>query len=237
MQADGFSEDLRRRLALALDFDDSVVAMRWANHLKDYFGVAKVGLELFCAAGPSAVTELVDAGFRVFADMKLADIPTVTRKAARVLGALGVSYLTIHTSAGLASLRAGVEGLAEGAERGGMPAPVALGVTVLTSEAEAPAALLRARVDVALEAGCGGVVCAAADLSEVKALAPALFTVVPGIRLPGGGTHDQGRAATPSEAVRAGADVLVIGRAVTEARTPKSAAAAVVAELSAALAS
>ena len=230
------NRDARARLALALDFDDAVVAMRWAVRLRDYFGVAKVGLELFSAAGPSVVAELVDAGFKVFVDMKLGDIPTVTRRASRVLGALGASYLTIHTSAGPASLRAGVEGLAEGADRGGMPVPMALGVTVLTSEAEAPAELLRSRVKSALDCGCGGVVCAARDLPEVKGAAPGLLTVVPGIRLAGGGTHDQGRVATPGDAARAGADLLVVGRAVTEAAAPEAAASAVMAELAAAIA-
>jgi orotidine-5'-phosphate decarboxylase len=224
---------LRHRLALALDFDDSVLAMRWAMRMKDTFGVAKVGLELFCAAGPSVVAALVEAGLQVFVDLKFADIPTQTRKAARVLGSVGASYLTVHGSAGPSTLRAGVEGFAEGAERGGLPVPVTLGVTVLTSEAEAPPELVRARVRAAAEAGCGGVVCAASDLVEAKSVAPRLLAVVPGIRLAGDGTHDHGRAATPGEAALAGADLLVIGRAVTQAADPEAAAAAVMAELAA----
>ena len=83
----------------------------------------KVGLELFSASGPSVVAALVEDGFQVFIDLKLSDIPTTTRKAARVLGALGATYLTVHVSAGPSSLRAGVEGFADGAERGGLPAP------------------------------------------------------------------------------------------------------------------
>ena len=123
---------------------------------------------------------------------------------------------------GTATLLAGVEGLAEGAARAGLPAPVVLAVTVLTSEAEAPADLVRARVEAARDAGCGGFVCAASDLSEAKAVAPGLLAVVPGIRLAGTGRDDQGRAATPAEALRAGADMLVIGRAVTAAPCPGS---------------
>jgi orotidine-5'-phosphate decarboxylase len=224
-------EELRRRLVLALDFDDSVVALRWAARLKGSFGVAKVGLELFSASGPSVVAALVEGGFQVFIDLKLADIPTTTRKAARVLGALGATYLTVHVSAGPSSLRAGVEGFAEGAERGGLPAPVTLGVTILTSETEAPPQLLRARFQAAAEAGCGGIVCAARDLAEARTEAPHLLTVVPGIRLAGKGTHDQARAATPGEAARAGADLLVIGRAVIEAADPESAAEEILADL------
>ena len=96
-------EQFRQRLVLALDVDDSVLAMRWAARMQPWFGVAKVGLELFSAAGPQVVAELLEAGFRVFVDLKVLDIPTTTRKAARVLGALGASYLTVHASAGLAS--------------------------------------------------------------------------------------------------------------------------------------
>ncbi|HTW08099.1 MAG TPA: orotidine-5'-phosphate decarboxylase [Acidimicrobiales bacterium] len=230
-------EEIRRRLCVALDFDDSVVALRWAARLGSSFGVAKVGLELFSAAGPSVVAGLVDEGFKVFADLKLADIPTTTHKAARVLGALGVSFLTVHASAGVASLRAGVEGLAEGAERAGLPQPMALGVTILTSDIDAPPDLLEARARAAADAGCAGVVCAASDLALVKGTAPWLFTAVAGIRLAGRGTHDQGRAAAPGQAVRAGADLLVIGRAVTEAADPEAALEQIVDEVAAALTS
>ncbi len=224
-------EGLHQRLVLALDVDDSVLAMRWAARMKPWFGVAKVGLELFSAAGPQMMAELIEAGFKVFVDLKLADIPTTTRKAARVLGALGASYLTIHTSVGPNALRAGVEGFAEGADQAGLPPPVTLGITILTSELEAPPQLLRARVATARDAGCGGLVCAAADLSETRAVAPGLLAVVPGIRLAGTGTDDQSRFATPTEALRAGADMLVIGRAVLAAPSPEEAAASIMTDL------
>src|SRR5579863_9987562 len=230
-------EQFRQRLVLALDVDDSVLAMRWAARMQPWFGVAKVGLELFSAAGPQVVAELLEAGFRVFVDLKVLDIPTTTRKAARVLGALGASYLTVHASAGLATLAAGAEGLAEGAARAGLPAPAVLAVTVLTSEAEAPPDLLRSGVEAARDAGCGGFVCAASDLALAKAIAPGLLAVVPGIRIAGTGRDDQGRAATPAEALLAGADMLVIGRAVTAAAEPEAAAASIVEELAAASAS
>ena len=99
---------------------------------------------------------------------------------------------------------AGVEGLAEGADRAGLPAPVALGITILTSDADAPADLVRARVAAARDAGCGGVVSAASDLGVAKAVAPGLLSVVPGIRLAGTASDDQSRAATPAQAMRAG---------------------------------
>jgi orotidine-5'-phosphate decarboxylase len=222
--------DPRQRMVLALDMDDSVVAMRWALRLRPWFGVAKVGMELFSAAGPSMVTELVEAGFSVFADLKLSDIPNTNLKAARVLGALGASYLTVH-SFSPASLGAGVEGFTRGAESVGLPAPAVLAVTVLTSEADAPAEVVSARVRVARQAGCGGVVCAGSDLGVVKSVAPEMLTAVPGVRLEPASADDQARIATPSQAVQAGADLLVVGRAVTAAADPETAAAAILGEL------
>ncbi len=218
--------ELRDRLVLALDVDDLVAALRLADLLRPWFSTAKVGLELFTAAGPDAVTSVSDAGFKVFLDLKLHDIPTTVKKSARVAGALGASYLTLHARAGAVMLRAGVEGLREGAAAGGLPEPTALAVTILTSDADAPAHILGGRVAAAVEAGCGGVIVAADDVHEAKQLAPRLLAVVPGIRLPSGNTHDQARAASPRQALEAGADMLVVGRAVTAAADPQSAAAA-----------
>ena len=209
--------DPRDRLALALDVDALPEALRLARELRPFFGVAKVGLELWSAAGAEAVVAAGGLGYRVFLDVKLHDIPATVGRAARVLGALGASYLTLHAAGGTAMLRAGVEGLAEGAAGAGIDPPVALAVTVLTSDADAPASLVRDRVRTAVEAGCGGLVCAASDVAEAKAQAPGLVAVVPGIRPAGAPTHDQARAATPQAALEAGADLLVVGRAVTAA--------------------
>src|SRR5947209_1701182 len=199
--------ELRDRLALALDVDDLVAALRLARRLGPFFGVAKVGLELFTAAGPDAVASLAESGFDVFLDLKLHDIPTTVRKAARVIGALGVSHLTLHAHGGVPMLRAGVEGLAEGAQSAGLPPPLAVAVTVLTSDADAPPHILGRRVAAAVEARCGGLVCAAADVREAKELAPRMVAVVPGIRLAVGDRHDQARASSPEQALAAGADL------------------------------
>lgn len=225
------SHDVRRRLALVLDLDDLVEARRLAQSLRPWFGVAKVGLELFSAAGPDGIETMVELGYEVFADLKFHDIPTTVRRASRVVGSLGASYLTMHAFGGVDMLRAGVEGLAEGAERAGLAPPTALAVTVLTSDGDAPPHILPKRVATAVEAGCGGVVCAVADVAEVRTLAPELTIVTPGIRPAGSPAHDQARAATPQEAFDAGADLLVIGRAVTHAPDPVAAAAALVESL------
>lgn len=227
----GVTEEVRGTLALALDVDDLVAATRLGRELQPWFGVAKVGLELFSAAGPDAVGALRELGYDVFLDVKLHDIPNTVNKAARVLGALGVDYLTLHAFGGVDMLRAGVEGLAEGASNAGLEPPVALGVTVLTSDATAPDHIVPQRVRVATEAGCGGLVCSAKDLKDARSLAPRLVKVVPGIRPAGSESHDQANVATPSEAMAAGADVLVIGRAVTAAPDPAEAAHAIVADL------
>jgi orotidine-5'-phosphate decarboxylase len=221
----------RDRLVLALDVDDLVVALRLARQLQPWFGVAKVGLELFSASGPDAVSAVADVGYDVFLDLKLHDIPTTVRRAARVIGALGASYLTLHARSGPTMLRAGVEGLREGAEAAGLPHPVALAVTILTSDGDAPAHILGHRVAAAVEAGCGGLVLAASDVREAKQLAPRLLMAVPGIRMASSDSHDQARPATPRQAVDVGADLLVVGRAVTAAADPPAAAAALTASL------
>jgi orotidine-5'-phosphate decarboxylase len=231
------SEDPRDRLALALDVDDLVVALRLARRLRPWFGVAKVGLELFGAAGPETVSALTVEGYRVFLDLKLHDIPTTVLRAARVLGGLGAAYTTVHTQGGEAMVRAAVSGMAEGAAAAGAPAPCVLGVTVLTSETEAAPEALATRSSLAVSAGCGGLVCAAVDLAVTRRAAPGLLTVVPGIRFSGASTDDQARAAAPAAAIAAGADILVLGRAVTAAEDPEAAAAAVLDEVASSLSS
>jgi orotidine-5'-phosphate decarboxylase len=223
--------EVRAKLAVALDVDDAVAALRLARELRPWFGVAKVGLELYSAGGPDVVGALTDLGYDVFADLKFHDIPTTVGRAARVVGALGARYLNMHAQGGVAMLRAGVEGFLAGAEGAGLSVPSALAVTILTSEADAPPEVLAARVQATLDAGCAGVVCALTDVAAVKALGPDLIAVVPGSRPAGAPTDDQARQGTPAEALAAGADLLVIGRPVTRADDPAAAAAAIVASL------
>ncbi len=227
--------EARARLVLALDDDDLGRATAAATALAPFFATVKVGLELFAAAGPQAFAVLGAAGFALFADLKLHDIPTTVERAARVIGREGVALVTLHTAGGAAMLRAGVEGLAAGAAEAGVAPPRALGVTVLTSEAQAPVALLTERARLAEAARCAGVVCAAPDLAVVRAAAPGLLSVVPGIRLAGAPAHDQARVATPAQALAVGADLLVCGRAVLQAPDPEAAAASLCAQVAEAL--
>ena len=216
--------DVREQLAIALDVDDLIVAERLARQLQPYFGIAKIGLELFSAVGPDVVPTFSALGYRVFLDLKFHDIPTTVGRASRVIGALGASFLNMHAAGGVDMLRAGVEGLAEGAARAEVAPPLALAVTVLTSEKDAPPDVLVTRAQAAVDAGCGGVVCAASDVSTIKKVGPHLVAVCPGMRPAGDPVHDQGRPATPLDALAIGADILVIGRAVTAADAPVKAA-------------
>ena len=222
---------LRDALCLVLDVDDLVAARRTAAALAPWFGTVKVGLELFSAAGPDAVAGFVEAGFRVFCDLKLHDIPNTVGSAARVLGSSGARWVTVHTSGGEAMLRAAVDSMAEGAAAVGAEAPGVLGVTVLTSDETAGRSVLEQRCELAATTGCAGIVCAAPDLPATDPWADRLVRVVPGIRMPGGDAHDQARVASPRDALAAGADLLVVGRAVTAARDPQVAAAELVAHL------
>lgn len=222
---------VRARLALALDVDDLVAATRLARELHPWFGTMKVGLELYSAAGPDAITTLAGLGVDVFCDVKLHDIPATVGRAARVLGALGARYVNLHAAGGVPMLRAGVEGLREGAASAGLAEPVALAVTVLSSDIEASDHLVRQRVRAGLDAGCAGVVCAVSDVPIVREIAPAAIVVTPGIRPEGAPLDDQARVATPEVAIAAGVDLLVVGRPVTSAPDPIGAARHLVAPL------
>ena len=195
--------------------------------------LAKVGLELFAAAGPEAVKALKARGRRVFLDLKLHDIPHTVQGAAAAVAQLGAELLTVHATGGAAMVAAAVEGIRA---TGGATRVVA--VTLLTSldpsamppgfarpfDLHAVAARL---TDEAERAGALGVVCSPADVAGVRArLGREFFAVTPGIRPAGGDAHDQKRVATVERAVRDGASLLVLGRAITAAAEPAAALAA-----------
>lgn len=222
------SDELRSKLCVALDVDDLVEAGRLGRELRPWFGAAKVGLELYTAAGADAIGSLIEMGYDVFLDLKMYDIPTTVEKASRVLGALGVTYATYHAQGGLDVLKAGADGLREGAANAGLPEPKPLAITVLTSDSGAPEHIMPKRVLTAVEAGMAGLVCSVDDVKEASHYAPRLLTVTPGIRPEGTDSHDQARVATPKTAIEAGSDLLVIGRAVTLADDRAAAAESII---------
>ncbi|MBN39520.1 MAG: orotidine-5'-phosphate decarboxylase, partial [Acidimicrobiaceae bacterium] len=198
-----------------------------------YDVIYKIGMQFFYSLGMEGVNELkrIKPDIKIFLDLKLHDIPNTVHRASKVLGSLGVNYLTLHTSGGSEMMSAGVEGLLEGAQNAGIGSPVALGVTILTSDPNTDEELMKQRIGVAKDSGCLGLVCSALDLPIVSKQAPDLLTVVPGIRLSGAEAHDQKKVATQSKALQEGAGLLVIGRAVTEAENPTEAAQAIYAEI------
>ena len=222
----------RDHLVLALDVGDLAAAEAMAARVGEWFGVAKVGLELYCEAGPTAFARFADLGYDVFADLKLHDIPNTVNRAARVLGGSGVAIANFHAAGGVEMMRAAVDGLRGGAADAGRPAPMAIAVTVLTSDPD-PAAF-PVRLQGAVDAGCDGVVCSGLEVGP--STAAGMRTMVPGIRPAGTAHDDQARVATPAAAIADGATWLVIGRAVTSAPDPAAAAAAIHAEVEAALA-
>jgi orotidine-5'-phosphate decarboxylase len=221
----------RDHLALPLDVGDLDAALGMMAQVGEWFGIAKVGMELYAEAGPAAFDRFRDLGYRVFADLKLHDIPNTVARAARVHGRRGVDFLNFHTAGGVDMLRAGTDALREGASAAGWPPPIALGVTVLTSDANADA--FPARLRAAVAGGCDGVVCSA--LEAASARAAGMTAMVPGIRPAGAARDDQARVASPADAIANGATWLVIGRPVTAAADPAAAAAAIHDEVAAAL--
>jgi orotidine-5'-phosphate decarboxylase len=225
--------DPHERLVVALDVPTLEAAEALAAQLVGAVGWFKVGLELFAAHGPHAVEAIRRHG-PVFLDVKLHDIPTTVERAAARIADLGVGLVTVHAGGGSQMVAAAVRGLGGHGE--------VLAVTVLTSTSDDelaalgtdPAAIQVPRLArLATSAGAPGLVCAPRDLAAVRqAVGPTVRLVTPGIRPTDSGSDDHARAATPAAAVAAGADLLVVGRPITRAPDPVTAATALVASLS-----
>jgi orotidine-5'-phosphate decarboxylase len=228
----------RDRIALAVDLPLPEGISAW-ERVAPYVGVAKVGLSLFVEHGPRAVEAFLARGARVFLDLKLHDIPNTVELAAMSAGALGLSYLTVHASGGSSMVKAAVQGASAGAAKAGLPAPVVLAVTVLTSMDDAalaatgveraPASQAQLLAKLAVASGASGVVCSAREVAAIRALVgPELVLCTPGIRPIGVASNDQSRTETPASALAAGSDLLVIGRPITSAPDLAAAARAIV---------
>ena len=226
------------RIAVALDTPDPARAAAWARALAGHVGVAKVGLELFTAAGAAAVAAVRGSGLPVFLDVKLHDIPNTVAGAVRAAARLGVAMLTVHAAGGGAMIAAA----RAAAESAGHDRPIILAVTVLTSLTAAdlaatgveaaPAAQVLRLARLAIASGADGIVCSPLEVAPLRAaLGDAVRLAVPGIRPAGSRADDQSRVTTPAEAVAAGADWLVIGRPITAASDPVAAADAIAASL------
>lgn len=215
-----------KRVIVPLDFPDAAAALALAARLDPALCRVKVGKELYVAAGPSVVLTLQERGFEVFLDLKFHDIPSTVAGACRAAARLGVWMLNVHASGGEAMMRAAREAVA-GAPR----PPLLIAVTVLTSLGQGDLERVGLHGSVldnverlaALAKGCGldGVVCSAMEAPRLRAAHGAGFKLVtPGIRLRGAAPDDQSRVVTPTEALRLGADYLVIGRPIAQAADP-----------------
>ncbi len=222
-------------IIIALDVESAEEARTLVERIGPAAGFYKVGMELYTAAGMDFVRELLARGKDVFLDLKFYDIGETVKRAVAQVARTGVRFLTVHGSG--AVMRAAVEG------RGSSPLKL-LAVTVLTSFDRqdladlgypcSPAELVELRVRKAMEAGIDGIVASPVEARSIRALAgPRAILVTPGVRSPGASKGDQKRVATPEEAIRDGADYLVIGRQITRAPDPAAAVRQVLEEVQA----
>ena len=219
---------MKEKILLVLDVSSREEAMKLVRPLYEHVGMFKVGMQLFTAEGPSLVREIVDLGGKVFLDLKFHDIPNTVSHGVLEAAKLGVSLLTIHAAGGRVMMETVAKELQD---KFGDRKPMVVAVTVLTSLNDAglsEVGIARpmtqqvvAMAKLAEECGIAGVVCSPQEIQLVRrAVGPNFKIVTPGIRMPGQSANDQQRLATPREALAAGADYIVVGRAVTAAPDP-----------------
>ncbi len=231
------------RLIVALDVETAREAFSLFCALRDVAGMFKVGSQLFTSEGPNIVRDIVRAGGRVFLDLKYHDIPNTVAAAGVEAARLGVSIFNVHASGGSEMMRRTADAVSEIAEHEGIPRPLIIAVTVLTSADDSTLAeagfssgteeQVRRMARLTHASGLDGVVASPREVKLVREAVgrPDFVIVTPGVR-PSGTTHDdQRRVMTPAEAVRAGADYLVVGRAILRAKEPARAAEEIVKEV------
>lgn len=227
------------KIIIALDYAQATPALLLARQLDPKRCKLKVGKELFTAAGPHLVEQLINLGFEVFLDLKFHDIPNTVAKACQAAASLGVWMLNVHASGGDRMMQAALEGVDKANQT---KTPLLIAVTVLTSmdamtlqslgitRPLSEHVLALARLTQA--AGLHGVVCSAQEAALLKTqLGPDFCLVTPGIRPHNAQQDDQSRIVTPSEALRLGAHYLVIGRPITQAADPTTALNAILQEI------
>jgi orotidine-5'-phosphate decarboxylase len=233
---------MRNPIIAALDVPTAEAALALARQLAPVVGAFKIGSELFTSAGPEIVRQIRAAGSSVFLDLKFHDIPSTVSKAVGAAVGLDVQMLTVHTGGGLEMMRAAEESAQFTAEHFGRKAPLVLGVTVLTSMDSQTLAEVGCAANVekqverlaslALKAGLRGLVCSPLEIAMLRQLLPQKVRLVtPGIRTGAEKADDQKRTLSPKEAIKAGADWLVIGRPICAAENPRAAAEGILASL------
>ena len=226
---------MRNPIIATLDVPDAETALKLAAQIAPAVGAFKIGKELFVAAGPDIVRRVRATGAAVFLDLKFHDIPNTVAKAVTAAVRLDVQMLTIHTSGGSAMMRAAEKSAQDTAKLLGLPSPLVLGVTVLTSLDNAALGEIGIQPDtarqverlanLAVKAGLRGLVCSPLEIAALRKILPASIQLVtPGIRTGAEEADDQKRTLTPREALQAGANWLVIGRPICAAENPRAAA-------------
>lgn len=234
---------MHNKLIIALDVETATEARRLCSLLGGQAGMFKVGSQLFTAAGPELVREIIRSGGRVFLDLKFHDIPNTVAAACREAVRLGVSLLNVHAAGGGEMMRRAAEATNETAARENLQRPKLIAVTVLTSAnagvlheigvAGELEAQVKRLAELAAANGLDGVVASPHEIGAVRSVVARddFLLVTPGVR-PADATHDdQKRVMTPGEAVRAGADYIVVGRAILNATDPQRAAQEIVEEI------
>ena len=228
-------------ILVALDVESSDRAIALADTLRGSVGGFKIGKQLFTAAGPSMVRELTSRGDRVFLDLKFHDIPNTVAGAVQSAVATGAWMVNVHASGGSAMMKAAAEAARKTAETLGLPCPLVIAVTVLTSSSQETLSDIGVASPVAAQverlarltqsAALDGVVASPQEIELVRAACGERFAIVtPGIRGSGDAKGDQHRTASAAGALAAGASYLVIGRPIIAAPDPKAAAARIAAE-------
>ena len=232
----------RSQILVPLDVDTAKKALALAGTVAGEVAGYKVGLELINAAGFGLLDELkaqAGADTKIFYDSKFHDIPNTVLGASRAAAKRGVWMLNVHASGGRAMMQAAVQGATEGADAAGVPKPLVIAVSVLTSisaeilrdEMGVPRSVTEQVVHLARLAqnsGCDGLVASPHEIGAVRdACGPDFVLVIPGVRPAGAALGDQKRVMTPGEAVRAGAHYIVVGRPITASPDPREAAAAI----------
>src|SRR5207302_4711018 len=235
------------KLILALDVESADRALDLFVQLRDTVGIFKIGSRLFTAAGPTIVRAMVEKGGRIFLDLKFHDIPNAVAAAGVEATRLGISIFNVHASGGVEMMKRTAEAVAEIAERERLMKPKVIGVTLLTSLDQAslkrlgindePSAVVARLARVAANCGLDGVVASPRETGIIRQtiVNPDFLIVTPGIRSSADATQDQRRTLTAAEAIRAGADYLVVGRPILNAEDPLGAARKIVAEIHAAM--
>ena len=231
------------RLIVALDVDSPRQALALVNTLRDLVGMFKIGSQLFTAAGPEIVSEIVRTGNRVFLDLKFHDIPNTVASAAVAATRLGVSIFNVHASGGREMMQRTAEVVSEVATQEGLKRPAVIAVTVLTSADSTTLSEIGIgfepenqvhRLSLLAEAsGLDGVVASPHEVAVVRTTVkrPGFLIVTPGVRRAGATNDDQKRVMTPAKAIRAGADYIVVGRPITRAGDPAQSAGQTLAEI------